>query len=179
MILPVSFRSFLGVVYLYWLDRRTPSLHLHYKDFITTTSLSAFVQRISTFTLRFPVLEFFLFHRYDNFKRSTSKACVKFMSPVCRTPSNQYLSGSRWILILDLRPASSFDVLYELSTLSYGDYLVVHLLNTHLMQSYRTFSSNVHHSWWFNQCSLGWFEPAPACRFEGPFFPHLQKQHCS
>ena len=37
----------------------TPSLHLHYRDFITTTSWSAPVLRIGTFTLMGPPFEFF------------------------------------------------------------------------------------------------------------------------
>jgi hypothetical protein len=39
-------------------DKLTPSLHLHYTDFITTTSCSAPVSRIGTLTLVGPPLAF-------------------------------------------------------------------------------------------------------------------------
>ena len=115
-----------SVVYMYLAERETPSLHLHYKDFLTTTSFSAIVPRISTFTLRLYLLGFFLYHRDDNFKRSILRAYVRFMSPLCRTPSNQYIFFFRFPL--DLSWASwRIPVLMSfihISTLSYGAYLL-------------------------------------------------------
>ena len=51
-------------------DDPTPSLHLHYRDFYTTTSWSAPVPRIGTLTLMGLPLEFLPYHRNDRFPRS-------------------------------------------------------------------------------------------------------------
>jgi hypothetical protein len=54
-------------------DSTTPSLHLHYANFIATTSCSAPVPRIGTLTLVRPPLVFLPWHRDDRFPRSVQK----------------------------------------------------------------------------------------------------------
>ena len=121
----------------------TPSLHLHYKDFITTTSFSALVPNTGIFALGFLFLVAFPFCLGDKFQRSILKAYVRFMSPMYRTPSSLYfrllLNLSRTNALSSvLMPFLAFDTLY-------GAYVVVHLPNIHLMPFNCTFSSNVHH----------------------------------
>ena len=54
-------------------DNAAPSLHLHYRDFITTTDCSAPVLRIGTLILMGPPLGFLPWHRNDRFPRSTQE----------------------------------------------------------------------------------------------------------
>ena len=55
------------------LNNAAPSLHLHYRDFITTTGCSAPVLRIVTLILMGPPLGFLPYHRNDKFPRSTQE----------------------------------------------------------------------------------------------------------
>jgi hypothetical protein len=54
-------------------NNTAPSLHLHYRDFITTTNCSAPVLRIATRILMGPPLGFLPWHRNDRFPRSTQE----------------------------------------------------------------------------------------------------------
>ncbi len=54
-------------------DEPTPSLHLHYRDFITTTSWSAPVPRIGTLMLVGSPLAFLPYHQDDRFPRSVQE----------------------------------------------------------------------------------------------------------
>ena len=54
-------------------DDTAPSLHSHYRSFITTTNCSAPVLRIGTLILMGPPLGFLPWHRNDRFRRSTQK----------------------------------------------------------------------------------------------------------
>jgi hypothetical protein len=61
------------VDYTIKLDNAAPSLHSHYRNFITPTGYSAPVPRIGTLILVGPPLEFLPYHRNDRFPRSPQK----------------------------------------------------------------------------------------------------------
>ncbi|HVO66246.1 MAG TPA: hypothetical protein VMT12_07175 [Syntrophales bacterium] len=77
------------------LGNAAPSLHSHYRNFITTTGYSATVSRIGTLILVGPPLEFLPYHRDDSFPRSTQEpgSGSRYLYAGCRPGSKQVPPG--------------------------------------------------------------------------------------
>ena len=86
----------------------TPSLHFHYRNFITTTSWSAPVFCIGTLILAVLPLGFLPFHQYDRFPRSIRKPKISS----CHLYAGHHLSNNQITLklIMEQLRGSIFDV---------------------------------------------------------------------
>ncbi|CBJ49603.1 hypothethical protein [Ralstonia solanacearum PSI07] len=72
-----------------------PSLHAHYRRFVTTTGPSAPVPRIGTQALAVPLLRAAPLASGRQVPTFRTRACVMIMLPTCRMPPNQS-PDSRW-----------------------------------------------------------------------------------
>ena len=112
----------------------TPSLHLHYRDFNTTTSCPAPVPRIGTLTLAGSPLGFLPYHhRDDRFPRSAQEPRSGSRHLYAgRHPGGKQVSPG---FILGHRKDPSFDVVHYVST-PHQWFAYARLPDPHLPRSY-------------------------------------------
>ena len=123
-------------------DDPTPSLHLHYRDFNTTTSWSVPVPCIGTLTLmRSSHLSFSLTsgRQVPTFH---TRAWIKVTPLLCRTPLGQSAGSPRAYPGVQIAP--SFDVVHIFST-PHQWFACARLLEPHLTQSLPCLFLNAHH----------------------------------
>ena len=107
-----------------------PSLHPHYKDFITTTKRSATDMDIDTFYLACLRFQYFLLAFHADFSRSSqepvARSCLLYTAHP--TVSKQVSS----VVIPTTPKLIGFDVTYFLLTIPHRRFTCVHLLATYL-----------------------------------------------